>query len=297
MRFTAYLGENLFGKDDEFHVGHTYFFKLFELFVIWQTIKHAFEWGYYTLKIQDVVLTLGIANYVDISFMHGNQLPIINAILITVLITLAFFRIGNRWAYLVAAILLHFQYVARFSIGEIPHSANLVGWSLLALGVAFTYSGDAKERMRLTLGLVFFFLGLGYTTAFISKLIGTGLNWADGRHLWLWMAEKGTDIFSREGDFSYNILQQFALNYTFAATIILLFGWITELFGFLFWFKKTRPYIAIFLIGLHAGITMSMNIRFDAFVIELIMLGFPWAILLKKLPDQGALNSFVLKFA
>jgi hypothetical protein len=297
MKFTTYLGQNLFERDEDIHVGHTYFFKLFELFILWQTIKHAFEWGYYTLKIQDVILTLGIANYVDISFMHGNQLPIYNAIAISLLCFLAFFRIGSRWTYLVAAILLHFQYVARFSIGEIPHSANLVGWSVLAFGVGFLYTTKPEERMRLSLGLIFFFLGLGYTTAFFAKLIGTGITWADGRHLWLWMAEKGTDIFSREGDFAPNALQQLAFNYIPAATVILLFGWISELFGFLFWFKKTRPIIAVFLIGLHLGITISMNIRFDAFVIQIIMLGFPWPILMKKLDELTFFRSYVLKIA
>ena len=49
------------------------------------------------------------------------------------------------------------------------------------------------------------------------------------------------------------------------------------------WFRKTRPYIATFLIGMHIGITLSMNIRFDAFVIELILLGYPWAIWLNKI--------------
>ncbi|GAB5408704.1 MAG: hypothetical protein BalsKO_10690 [Balneolaceae bacterium] len=45
----------------------------------------------------------------------------------------------------------------------------------------------------------------------MSKLIGKGINWVDGRHLWLWIAEKGTDILSREGEFQYTIVQEIAL--------------------------------------------------------------------------------------
>ena len=60
-----------------------------------------FRWpgigGLYTLRIGDVVLELGLANWLDISFMHGNSLPIWNAGLITAMIVAGFFRLGKWW--------------------------------------------------------------------------------------------------------------------------------------------------------------------------------------------------------
>jgi hypothetical protein len=46
--------------------------------------------------------------------------------------------------------------------------------------------------------------------------------------------------------------------------------------GFLIWWKKLRPYITLLLIGMHIGIYYSMNIWFLSFMIELIIIGFPW---------------------
>lgn len=297
MSVLATLQENLFEKDEDVHVGHAYFFKIFELFVVYETIRHAWLWGLYTLKIQDVVLPLGLANYIDISFMHGNSLPIVTAVLTSILVVASFFRLGSKWQYMLAAVLFHFQYIARFSIGEIPHSANLIGMSLLAFGIGFIYFDDAKKRMRFIIGVIIFFAGLGYTSAAISKMIGTGITWVDGRHLWLWMAEKSTDILGREGTFAFNFLQNLAFQYIPVATIILIIGLLSEFFGFLMWYKKTRLYMALALIGMHIGITLTMNIRFDSFVVELILLGFPWPAILPKIIKNHSLGEWIQKNA
>ncbi|MFD2533392.1 hypothetical protein [Gracilimonas halophila] len=274
------LKKNLFEYPEETREARLLFFKLFELFIVIETIHLSWYWGLYTLKIIDVVLPLGVANYIDISFMHGNNLPVWNAIIITVLAVLSYFRVTGRWGYAVIIVLFHLQYVARFSIGEIPHSANLIGLSVLSFAVGNLFFTKSEDRFAFIFGAILFFTGLGYFTAAISKLIGTGILWADGRHLWLWIGEKGTDILSREGAFSPNFLQQMALLSIPVATIILLIGFLTEFFGFLMWFKKVRPYIATAIIGMHLGITLSMNIRFDAFVIQLILIGYPWPALI-----------------
>lgn len=274
------LRKNLFEYPEETREARLLFFKLFELFIVIETIHLSWYWGLYTLKIIDVVLPLGIANYIDISFMHGNNLPVWNAIIITVLAVLSYFRVTGRWGYAVIIVLFHIQYVARFSIGEIPHSANLIGLSVLSFAVGNLFFTKSEDRFAFIFGAILFFTGLGYFTAAISKLIGTGIFWADGRHLWLWIGEKGTDILSREGAFAPNFLQQMALLSIPVATIILLIGFLTEFFGFLMWFKKIRPYIATAIIGMHLGITLSMNIRFDAFVIQLILIGYPWPALI-----------------
>jgi len=77
-------------------------------------------------------------------------------------------------------------------------------------------------------------------------------------------------------------LQIIALNSVFAASVILLIGWLTELIGFTMWWKKLRPYTTTLLIGMHFGITLTMNIRFDAFVMQLILVGYPWYMLLDR---------------
>lgn len=276
MNIKSKIIDDLFGYPIELTKAHLIYFKVFEFFIAWKTIDYAWEWGLYTLKITDVVLPLGLAKLIDISFMHNHYMPIINAILITVIVIISFFRIGFKWQYLVAIILLHVQYVARFSIGEIPHSANLPGMALFSFAMGTLFFQTKDNRYRFIIGITVFYIGFGYFSASMSKLIGTGITWIDGRHLWLWIAEKGTDILSREGEFQYTIVQQIALKSIPAATMMLMVGILTEFFGILIWFRKLRPFITLSIIGMHLGVTMSMNIRFDDFIILLLIIGFPW---------------------
>ncbi|HLR32898.1 MAG TPA: hypothetical protein VK074_10430, partial [Fodinibius sp.] len=109
-----------------------------------------------------------------------------------------------------------------------------------------------------------------------------GLDWSNGYHLWLWMAEKKVDILSRSGSFQYNWLQQWAWQSWETATIILSFGWLVEFSGILICWKRLRPFVATALIAFHIGIVITMNIRFDVFIYELILLGYPWPLLIDK---------------
>ena len=77
MNLGSLITDNLFGKPDNLTKAHRFYFKIFELYIVYETINLAWEWGLYTLKISDVVLPLGIANIIDISFMHDNYLPFI----------------------------------------------------------------------------------------------------------------------------------------------------------------------------------------------------------------------------
>ncbi len=283
MRWTDKLSFQLFEPDRDQTPGEVIFFKIFELFVIYYTIRFAWEWGIYTeFRNTEVVLTLGLANYFDVSVFFNNYLAIINAGFITILSIASYFRLGYRWQYMLVIVLLHVQYVARFSQGEIPHSQNLIGMAVLCFAIGAIFFPDKKQMPRFVMGSIIFFIGLGYTSAFFAKLIGTGINWYDGRHLWLWISEKSIDILSREGAYNPNFLQAMALKSTAVASVILLIGWLTELIGFTIWWRKLRPYTTTFLIGMHLGITMTMNIRFDAFVIQLFMVGFPWYLLIDR---------------
>ncbi|MEX0661976.1 MAG: hypothetical protein WEA58_06015 [Balneolaceae bacterium] len=283
MSWTEKLSYQLFDPDREQTPGEIVFFKLFELFVLFYVIKFAWEWGIYTqFRNVEVVLPLGLANYIDVSVFFDYHLALINAGFITLLSVASYFRLGFKWQYMVMMILLHIQYVARFSQGEIPHSQNLIGMAVFCFAIGALFFPDKKQMPRFVMGSIIFFIGLGYTSAFFAKLIGTGITWFDGRHLWLWIGEKSIDILSREGFYNPNFLQTLALKSTAMASLILLIGWMTELIGFTLWWKKLRPYTTLLLIGMHFGITMTMNIRFDAFVMQLILVGFPWYLLFDR---------------
>jgi len=283
MTWYEKIGNQLFEPGRDQTPGEVVFFKLFELFVVFYTIKFAWEWGIYTeMRNIEVVLPLGLAKYIDVSVFFDNQLAVINAAFITLISIMSYLRLGYKWQYMVVMVLLHVQYVARFSQGEIPHSQNLIGMAVFCFAVGAIFFPDKKKMPRFVIGSIIFFIGLGYTSAFFAKLVGTGLSWFDGRHLWLWIGEKSIDILSREGLWAPNFLQSLALQSTIVASIILLIGWFTELIGFTMWFKKFRPFTTLMLIGMHFGITMTMNIRFDAFVMQLILVGFPWYILLDR---------------
>jgi hypothetical protein len=282
MSLSQKISTELFEPDREETAGELLFFRLFELFVIGYVIKLSWEWGTYMMRNSEVVLPLGMAHYIDVSFMFHQSVSQYMAGLITLLVIASFFRFGARWGYALAVLLFHLQYVGRFSQGEIPHSANLIGMSLLCFGIGFMFFRDQLKQQRFIFGAIIFFTGLGYTSAAFAKMIGTGINWADGNHLWLWLGEKKTDILSRHGIFSYNWLQQLALSSRPAATVILLVGWLTELSGILIWWRSLRPYVITGIIMMHIGITLSMNIRFDAFIYELILIGYPWALLIDR---------------
>ena len=285
LRLRSWFGnvwDNLFGFEQPDSRGQRIFRRVFEAFIGAATIWLAFYWGEYTLRIGDVVLELGLARYLDITFMHGNMLPIWNAWLITAGILLGFLRVerwvpGGRWVYMVTFVLLLFQYAARFTLGEIPHSSNLVGMGLLGFALAKLLYTDAKERGRFALGFSYFFIGLGYTSAAVSKLVARGLTWPDGRHLWMWINEKAMDEMARSGSVELNGLQQLAMEYWWVATAFLAFGLLTEACAWLIWFRKTRYLTLWAVMGLHIGIWMVMDILFKLSVYEILLLGLPWA--------------------
>jgi len=290
MNWTFPLASGLFEPKRDSSPGETLFFKLFEIFILCYTIKFSFEWAHYTqLRNVDVVLPLGVANYFDVSLFFDHYLSYLIAGSILIISIIAFFRKGPNWLYMVVMLLFHLLYVIRFSQGEIPHSQNLIGMSLLCFAIGLIWYPDKKYQPRFIIGSILFFIGLGYTTAFFAKLIGTGIHWFDSHHLWLWISEKSVDILSREGVYNPNFLQRLALTNSGIASMILLIGWFTEFIGFTLWWHRLRPYTTTLLIMMHIGITLSMNIRFDAFVYQLILIGYPWYrifdLYLKKTPD------------
>ena len=270
------LSDNLFGFDEPDSTGQVVFRTALEAFIILSTCYLAWTWGLYTLRNSEVVLPLAIARIVDISFMFGNTLPIVNAVLISASAIVGFAK-KSRWAYSVAFVLLVLQYSARFSQGEIPHSANLIGMALLGFAIGAILFSDDVLRSKFGTGFNYFFLGSAYFSAGISKLVATGVYWPDGRHLWMWIHEKAVDEIARTGILQLNMLQELALENISISTFILTFGLITELFAFLLWYKRTRVYLVWTIFCMHVGIYLTMDITFKLSMLELILLGIPIA--------------------
>jgi hypothetical protein len=221
------------------------------------------------------MLPLGLAQYIDVSFMFTHYVAIGNAVLMGVLCVVGFFRLW-RPAYAVALLLFHFQYVARYCLGEISHGSNLVGMGILILGLAHLFFRDASRQRRFTFGSLYFFIGLGYTSAAGCKLIGTGITWPSGQHLLMWIMERKVDTISKFGAFDPNLLQEMVLQNYHWGTLILLFGLVAEGASFMMWFRRYRYYIVMLVVSMHFGIAVSMNIFFAASTYFLILLGLPW---------------------
>ena len=288
--------QHLFDFESPETSGHRLFFRLFEVFVVFYVVSFSWEWGSYIQRIDSVLLPLGIANYLDVSFMFQDGISLMNAALITGLAAAALiFR--SRYAYIAMLLLFHLQYVSRYSLGEISHGSNLIGMSLLVLALGGLFFSRSYEQRRFVLGGMYFFLGLGYTSAGISKLIGTGLDWPRGEHLVLWIAERQVDTISKFGVGDLNGLQNLIVESTGIGTIVLAFGLVAELLGFMMWWPRYRPYILVVLIGMHLGVASSMNILFDVFIYQLLLFVIPWATLYDGLVLRSArLRSFNIRF-
>lgn len=286
------LFRNLFKFEAPDSIGTKIQLRAFELFTVIFTLKYTWEWALYVPRLSDVVLPLGLANYLDVSIFFG-ELATVNAVVISLFCLIPFLSKRMRWLYAPAFILFHIQYVVRFSQGEIPHSANLVGFSLMGLGIADIFFRDIKKSLPFAFGFTIFFIGLGYTSAALSKLVATGITWPDGQHLWLWIGEKSIDILSKTGEFQLNWLQKQALESRAIATLILAFGLITELAGILIWWKRWRPYVTTAIIAMHIGIDLAMNIFFMTFTIQLIIMGYHWNRYINNFQRYIASNPFI----
>jgi len=274
--YAQYLARQLFqfGKSESW--GDIWHFRLVEIFLVLYTIKYTWNWGEYIQNnISDVMLPLGLAQYIDVSFMFDHHVALINAGLIGLMSLLGLTRTW-RPAYAIALLLFHFQYVARYSLGEISHGSNLVGMGILLLGIAHFAFTDNAVRRQFVWGTLYFFIGLGYTSAAVCKLIGTGIFWPDGRHLLMWIGERQVDVMSKFGAFDPNLLQELILQNYHWGTLFLLFGLVAEASSFLMWFRKYRYYIVMLVVSMHFGILLTMNIFFEASTYLLILLGLPW---------------------
>lgn len=274
--FVDRLGHELFDFDRSESLGERIHFRVVEALLAVATVSLCWNWGWYIQKnINESLLELGLAQYLDVSFMFDHYIAVGNAIFIAVLVVLGFARMW-RPAYALALFLFHLQYVSRYILGEISHGSNLVGMGILGLGLAHFYFSDEQRRRRFVFGFLYFFIGLGYTSSAFCKLIGTGVHWADGHHLWMWIAERKVDVLGKFGTFEPNMLQELILSDAAWGTLVLAFGHLAELSAILMWWRRFRRPILFLVLSMHIGIAFTMNIVFWWTTMLLALLAFPW---------------------
>lgn len=284
-RFVNTLSHELFDRPDT--RGDRLYVRIVEFVLIAFTLRFCWEWGFYIQRnITDVLLPLGIAQYIDVSFMFEHYVAVGNAALVTLFLGLGFFR-WWRPAYAIAIALFHLQYVARYCLGEISHGSNLVGMGILGLALAALLFSSERARQRFTMGFLFFFIGLGYTSAAVCKLIGTGITWPHGQHMLLWIAERKVDTISKLGAFDPNWLQNLILSDYHWGTAVLIFGLVAEACSFLMWWRRFRYPVILLVLSMHIGILITMNIFFWASTYLFVLLALPWPRLI-----DAALNRF-----
>lgn len=282
--------------------GERWFFRIFELFIAAWTLQHVWTWASFLPRIEGVVLPLGLANYVDVSFMFNAAFAYLAAATLTLLLFLALLY-RFRFAYWGVLLLFHLFYVSRYSLGEISHGSNFIGTAVLALALGVSlFKKEARPRMRFVFGLLFLLFGLGYTSAGVCKLVATGIDWPMGEHLRLWMGERYIDVTSSRGFKELSPFQQLALEHTSIGTAALTFGLVAELGGFLVWFRRTRVLAITALILMHVGVDLSMDIYFGHNIYILLLLGYPWSRLLDRLhrrlsPSGGRIRNALSRLA
>mgnify|MGYP006279547081 CR=1 FL=1 len=287
------LARDLFGFDRPETQGERLHVRLVEGTIAAFAAYLCWTWGLYIQRnISEPHLELGVAQYIDVSFMFDHYVAVGNAVVIAILLLLGLLR-AWRPAYFVAVVLFHLQYVTKNILGEISHGSNLVGMGVLGLGLAHLYFSDETNRRRFAVGFLYFFIGVGYTSAAVCKLVATGVTWAHGHHLWMWIAERKTDVISKFGAFDPNLLQEIVLTDVTWATAVLTFGHLSELFSFLIWWRPFRYPVMLMVVALHIGIWLTMNIFFTWTTILLALLALPWGTVYDRVraPDRLVVRS------
>lgn len=264
----------LFGFERPVSKGERVHLVAFELLVIALILNVIWEWAAELPQLDHVVRPLGIANWIDVRFMFGPSAGRINAGSITLALGLGFFNVF-RPAYGLALLGLHLQYVARYSLGKVAHGPTLTGLALLGLGLGALLERDRLSAKRFAFGFSVLTSGIGYFCAAMSKMIATGPTWSDGRHLAIWITERGIDGIGKRGVLEYNALQEVLLGSPVLSTFVLTFGLLAEACAVLAVFRRYRPFALGALVGMHVGVWLSMDILFDMNLALLTLLAIP----------------------
>ena len=110
------------------------------------------------------------------------------------------------------------------------------------------------------------YVGLTYTFSGLEKLRVSGVGWADGGSLQLWMA-----VMNRNETlgslFTIPMFAQAAITILFLAEIFAVFG--------LLW-TRSRPWFGLVLFGFHLCVELTVGMRFYGNELALLVLCVPW---------------------
>jgi hypothetical protein len=268
------LSENLFGFEREERAGEPFRFRIIELAFAVAALGYAWKWADYMQRLEVVVRPLGLANYLDVSVLFGPSAYIV-AVFITLGLALGFLRVF-RYGYALAFVGLLIQFAGRYSAGEIPHSSNLTGIGIMAFALAMAFFDREEFRRKLSLGVIYFMLGVTYVSAGISKLIATGPTWPHGAHLWTWIQSRHFHDLMSVGFDQFTPVESLVLSSLPIATLCLVIGLVTELFAWLVWLRKTRTIAMLAILGLHIGIYFTMGIFFIETTILFVIMLIPF---------------------
>ena len=250
-------------------------FKVFEFVVIIQSLNNLWYWNAIIRTYSSMPYPSGIGIHVDLSFLLNYELALLISAVIALAFLMGFYQKGKYW-YLVALIGMHLIYSARYSQGKVSHGSNLAGLALLALAAASIIFKERKDIRKAAMGLALFFVGFGYMFSAFSKLGASGANWVHGDHLISWIHQRSIDKISQRGEYELNFIQHLVINNVKLATLMLCIGLLTELSGFLYWFKKYRPIIATVTILMHLGVVYSLDIRFTSYIVIICTIAYPY---------------------
>lgn len=248
-------------------------FKLLEVVVCLALISKAWSWALDMQGFERVLEPLALANYIDPSFMFGAP-AYVNAALITAALAVGFARLWSP-AYLVGVAGMMWHYAARQCLGATPHGTHMVGLCLLMLGLGAVAFERSDDRLRFSMGGIYFYVGTSYTLAAISKLIATGPAWVRGEHMQLWLQKKVVDAFARTGEYQVNAVQDFVLDNAWVGTLGLGGALVLEALGVLVWWPRARVPMLLGLVAMHLGIFHMMGIFFYFNIATLLVLALP----------------------
>jgi hypothetical protein len=270
-----WLDHHLFRLGWETSRGERAHLRAFELLVAALTVWHVWRWSGTIAGLETVVQPLGLAHWVDVSFLFAPLAARANAAVVTLAVLAGALRMG-RPAYAVALLGFHLQYVARYSLGKPSHGSSMIGLAVLGLALGSYVAEDALDARRFAFGFTVAFAAVGYASAAACKLIATGPGWVRGEHLALWITERSVDGYGKTGELVVNRLQQVLLDAPRLASATLCFGLISEALAVLAWSRRYRAAVFGALLLMHFGIWWSMDILFDTNIALLLVLGFPW---------------------
>ena len=273
--------DQIFEFDRPVTPGERWVFRALELFVTAGLCYFCWTWGLAVGRLGEGAFHVWAPRYAG-SLLDAQSLAFVNAGLITLLLGLGWFRKWDRYMYLAALPLIHIQFVGRCWPEDGLHHSQWLGVCLLAIGLAFFLFESSALRLRFALGASYVLISAGYSLSALSKLRQGGLGWIDGNNFQMMISANQVHKIARDQSFAFNALQQLVMNHDFMGTLILAPGLLIELSAVLLCFRRFRMYSATAILLMHLGVIAAMNIYFPWNMGLVLLLGYPWAVLIES---------------